>query len=203
MRSDYLDIDVAGLCSVIHTCTGCGTDSRCCCSSYEVCVSEDELNKIIGCMPEAAKYCTHLKSNNSYDNVFEQVGSNVFSVDTTEKGLCVFAYSNHGKNLCSLHSVSIDLGLPGHGLKPRVCSLWPLIISEGEPKTLSIHEDAFDFTCNIEKYSGSLSLCPSVVAIVESVFDNKFECELQKAANNGLPWTRIQLPSTLVGDLWR
>ena len=153
-------------------------------------------------MPEAAEYCTHLNSNNSYENVFEEVGSNVFSVDTTEKGLCVFAYSKHGKKLCSLHSVSIDLGIPGRGLKPLVCSLWPLIISEGDPKTLSIHEDAFDFTCNIENYSGSLLLCPSIVDIVESVFGNKFAFELKKAANNGLSRTRIQLPSTIVGDLW-
>lgn len=203
MNSHYVDVDVSAICSVTHNCTGCAGDSKCCCSSYEVCISTSELTKIIGCIPVAAKFCQHLKSHNSYENVFEEIGRNLFCIDTTEDGLCVFAYSKGDKILCALHSAAVNLGIPVHEVKPKACLIWPLTISEGKRKILSMDHDVLEFRCNAQNHNGTLSLCPSIAGIVESAFGQKFRYELESAANKGLHWARIPLRGLLAGELRR
>jgi hypothetical protein len=184
-----------------HNCIGCQGDTKCCCSSYEVSISSSELTKIIGCIPDAAKFCPHLKSHNGYENVFEQIGLNLFRIDTAANGLCVFAYSKDNKTLCSLHSVSINLGVSVHQVKPKTCLIWPLAISEGKRGILSMHEDALEFRCNAQNHNDSLSLCPNIGRIVESAFGQRFRCELGSAANKGLHRTKIPLHGPIAGEL--
>ena len=86
-----VEVDVESLLSLENRCKGCVRGERCCCSSYEVCVTTAELKRIIKVLPEAAKYCPHLLTTGGYDNVFEQEEPGLFSIDTTEDGLCLFA----------------------------------------------------------------------------------------------------------------
>lgn len=193
MNSRSIDVDVAAICAVTHNCTGCAGESKCCCSSYEVCISTSELNRIIQYLPVAATFCRHLKLANGYDNVFEDLGRNLFCLDTTEDGLCVFAYSKDNKILCALHSAAVQLGIPVHEVKPKACLIWPLSISEGKSKTLSVDHDALAFRCNAQKRNEALRLCPSIAGIVENTFGRKFRCDLENAANKGLRRIRITL----------
>ena len=197
MKSQSLEIDVAGICSVDHKCTGCPGESKRCCSSYEVTISKKELQNLIGYIPLATHYCSHLKSNHVYDNVFEQISSSLYSIDTNEEGICVFAYFEGDRIACSLHAVAEKLGIPFRKVKPEACLLWPLAIFEGESRILSIDDDIFEFSCNARYAKGTFSLCPSIADNIERVFGIEFTKDLQDAANKGLNWTRIALCGSL------
>lgn len=200
MNPQSLKIDVAGICSVIHNCTGCPGESKRCCSSYEVTINSKELQNIIGCMPLAARFCSHLKSHYIYENVFEQISRGLYCIDTNEDGTCVFAYLEGNRIVCSLHTVAEQLGIPFRKGKPESCLLWPLAIFEGETRILSIHDDAFEFSCNTRNVKGRFSLCPSIAKNIERVFSVEFRNELQDAANKRLHWTSIPLRGPLASE---
>jgi hypothetical protein len=151
-----VEVNVESLLSIENRCRGCVKGERCCCSSYEVCVTTAELKRIIKILPEAAKFCPHLLTVGGYDNVFEEVEPGLFSIDTTEDGLCLFAYWSHHRIHCSLHTASGTLGLPLSYVKPKVCLLWPMHFSEGD-EVLAMINDAFLFSCNVRKAAGSRS----------------------------------------------
>ena len=193
MKFQSLEIDVAGICSFTHKCTGCLGESKSCCSSYEVTIGSKELQNIIGCIPLAAPFCSHLKSDHVYENVFEQISTNLYSIDTTEEGTCVFAYFEGDRIVCSLHTVAENLRISIREIKPMPCLLWPLAIFEGESKILSIDDDIFEFSCNKRNAKGTFSLCSSIADNIENIFGIEFRKALQDAANKGLHWTRIPL----------
>jgi hypothetical protein len=193
MKEKYLGVDVAGICALIHNCTGCRDQSKRCCSSFEVTITGRELSNIVGYFPFAVQFCPHLGKDHSYENVFEQLGPDLYCIDTSEDGLCVFAYFESNTICCSLHTVSSRLKIPLREIKPMSCVLWPLAISEGEQPILSIDDDAFEFNCNAKNKKGSLSLCSSIAENIKMAFGKEFSFELQTAANKGLHWTRIPL----------
>src|ERR1700690_234543 len=193
MNPENLEIDVAGICSVLHNCTGCPGESQHCCASYEVTISKKELQNIIGCVPLAARFCSQLKSRYVYENVFEQISSDLYCIDTNEDGTCVFSFLAGNRITCSLHTVAEQLAIPFRKVKPESCLLWPLAIFEGETRILSIHDDAFEFSCNTRNIKRRFSLCPSITQNIERVFGIEFRDELQNAVNKRLRWTSIPL----------
>lgn len=197
MKSSIIEVDVAGLCSVTHRCTGCKGESRCCCSSYEVAIKKRELERIVGYIPNTIQFCPHLESSNGYKNVFENISNGLYCIDTDEDGLCVFAYFKSRKMLCSLHTVSKKLGIPFSSIKPISCILWPLAIFESDTRILSIQDDVFEFKCNKHRRLDKLSLSPSIARNVEILFGRSFRQELEKATNRGMRWPRITLRSPL------
>jgi hypothetical protein len=193
MNPQRLEIDVAGICSVKHNCTGCSSETPCCCSSYEVTINSQELRNISGCLPLAARFCPHLKSNHSYENVFEEISRGLYCLDTKENGACVFAYLKGNKLVCSLHTVAEQTGILFRNAKPESCLLWPLAIYEGEKRILSIDDDAFEFSCNTRNAKGKFSLCSSIAENIERVFGVEFRNELQEAVDKKRPWLSIPL----------
>jgi hypothetical protein len=179
-----VDVDVESLLSIENRCEGCSKGERCCCSSYEVCVTAAELKRIIKVLPEAATYCPHLLTLGGYDNVFEEEEPGLFSIDTTEDGLCLFAYWSNHRIHCSLHSVAMKLGLPLAQVKPKVCLLWPMHFTEGD-EVLAIIGDAFLFTCNFKKHARSRSLSPGFVEAIELVYGEGCGVQVENAAGNG------------------
>ena len=179
-----VDVDVESLLSLENRCNGCAKGERCCCSSYEVCVTTAELKRIIKVLPEAARLCPHLLTAGGYDNVFEEEEPGLFSIDTTEDGLCLFAYRSHRRTICSLHTVAMTLGLPLEQVKPKVCLLWPMHFSEGD-EVLAMIGDAFLFNCNARKAPGSRSLSPGFVEAIELVYGEGCGIQVQQAAENG------------------
>jgi hypothetical protein len=198
-----IDVDVDAICSVLHHCTGCRGAFKLCCASYEVTISSRELKNIVGCIPLASRFSPRLKSRSGYENVFDKISRNLYSIDTDEEGMCVFAYHDMDKIACSLHTVSEKLGIPLRQAKPLSCLLWPLSICEGETNILSIQDDISEFSCisNNEGHAdGPLSLCPSIARNVDAVFGIQFMNDLQDAANKGLHWTSIPLRGLLASD---
>jgi len=197
MRARYVDVDIDGICAIAHDCTGCGQSSRYCCASYEICLSETEVERAIGWMSEAAQYAHHLRSDDGFANVFDETDDGLFSMDTTDSGLCVFAYVKQGNLLCSLHSAALDHGIPLPVIKPSSCLLWPLSISDGSNQTVSVQDDVLDFPCNRRWRKRPLSLYPSVAEILNTVFGERFRKDVEAAASKGSKQARIKLPDGL------
>ena len=179
-----VEVDVESLLSLENRCNGCAGGEKCCCASYEVCVTTAELKRIIKVLPEAAKLCPHLLTVGGYDNVFEEEEPGLYSIDTTEDGLCLFAYRSHGRIHCSLHTVAMTLGLPLEEVKPKVCLLWPMHFSDGD-EVLAMIDDAFLFSCNTRKAPGSRSLSPGFVEAIEQVYGEGCGNQVRDAAEKG------------------
>ncbi len=179
-----VDIDIESLLQLENRCNGCAKGDKCCCSSYEVCVTAAEIKRIIRVLPEAAKLCPRLLTARGYDNVFEEEEPGLFSIDTNEDGLCVFAYWSNGRTHCSLHTVAMTLGLPLEQVKPKVCLLWPMHFSDGE-EVLATINDAFLFKCNVRKAPGSRRLDEGFVETIERVYGEGCGAQVMQAAENG------------------
>jgi hypothetical protein len=179
-----VEVDVESLLLIENRCNGCAKGEKCCCSSYEVCVTTAEVKRIIKVLPEAAKLCTHLLTRGGYDNVFEEEEPGLYSIDTTEDGLCLFAYRSPGRISCSLHTVAMTLGLPLEQVKPKVCILWPMHFSDGD-EALAMINDAFEFACNRKKAPGSRTLSPGFVEAIEQVYGEGCGSQVKVAAENG------------------
>ncbi len=179
-----VEVDLGSLLLLENTCGGCAMGEKCCCSSYEVCVTTEEVKRIIRVLPEAAKFCPHLLTAGGYDNVFEEEEPGLYSIDTTEDGLCLFAYWDQGRVHCSLHTVAMELGLPLEEVKPKVCILWPMHFSDGD-EVLAMISDAFLFRCNIRKAPGSRTLSPGFVDALEMIYGEGCGMQAKRAAENG------------------
>jgi len=183
-RRSSVEVDIESLLQLENRCNGCARGEKCCCSSYEVCITTAEVKRIIKFLPEAARYCPHLLTIGGYDNVFEEEEPGLFSIDTTEDGLCLFAYWSQNRTHCSLHTVAMTLGLPLEQVKPKVCMLWPMHFSDGD-EVLGMINDAFLFKCNARKEPGSRSLSPGFVEAIELVYGEGCGSQVKEAAENG------------------
>jgi hypothetical protein len=142
------------------------------------------MKRILKLLPEVAKLCPHLLTRGGYDNVFEQEEPGLFSIDTDEDGLCLFAYRVKKGTHCSLHTVAMTLELPLEQVKPKVCLLWPLHFSDGE-EVLSVIEDAYLFPCNLRRKPGLCSLSPGFVTVIDQVYGEGCGMQVQQAAQDG------------------
>jgi hypothetical protein len=179
-----VDIDITSLRSVEHDCDGCAPGEPCCCSTYEVCVTAAEMRRIIRVMPEVVKLCPHLEMDDGYDNVFERVEPGLYAIDTTEDGLCLFAYTARRKIKCALHTVAAERGIPLSKVKPKACLLWPMTYSEGA-EALSLTDDALLFHCNAPKRKGSRSINASLIEAIECVYGGGSGGLVEQAARKG------------------
>jgi hypothetical protein len=183
-RKRVLRVDVASLLSLDHACRGCITGEPCCCATYEVCVSAAEMDRIIELLPEAARFCPHLKSGAGYDNLFEELERGLFALDTNEDGLCLLAYVSRNRVRCSLHAAAAALGLSPGTVKPKACLLWPMTFSDGD-EVLSLTGDAFSFSCNSRKRAGSRRISPPLVEAIALVYGDGAGTAVEQEARKG------------------
>jgi len=185
-RRRALQVDLASLLSIDHACHGCKKGGKSCCATYEVCVSAAEMGRIIRVLPEAARLCPHLETDGGFDNVFEEVEPGLFAIDTTEDGLCLFAFRSSNTVRCSLHAAASSLGLALEQVKPKACLLWPMIFSEGN-EMLALADDALSFSCNSRRRGRSRRLSSSLMEAIETVYGRDVGTLLQKEAYKGSP----------------
>jgi hypothetical protein len=185
MKIESLAVDLDALTMFYHACSGCPQDVFCCCARYDICINTLEMERVIAYLPQVAHYIPQLMTDDGYDNVFEEIGTDLFRIDTQDDDLCVFAYHEHRATRCALHRVALDMGLPVHALKPQACLLWPLALSETAPYILSVHVDAPQFTCNHPRPKQK-SLHPSIHAIITTVFGQAFAHAVTQAVHQGL-----------------
>ncbi|MBZ0255037.1 hypothetical protein K8I31_03185 [bacterium] len=198
MKKRTIEVDVAALCSINHACDSCaGHAQPFCCGHYEICISEAEIAKIDGFIAEASRDCPGLIVDGGYENVIEPVDDGLYCIDENGDGQCVFAYAHGDEMRCGLHSAALRLNAPVPTAKPRSCILWPLAISGGRNKTLSVVDDAMAFHCNAKRRTGAKTLHPSIVEILNDVFGALFRREIVAAARQGIETLRLPLPDAL------
>lgn len=183
---DKIFVDIKALSSITHYCNPMICSSRkCCCQSFEVCIDMSELETITGFMPLAATFSKSLKCGKYIKNVFDKLESNLFSIDQKKLDLCVFAYYGRRREiLCSLHTVAEKFGYKPEIIKPRVCTLWPLALTDDKPCYLTVDDDAFLFPCNSLKKSDETLLDPCIDSIIEKAFGAEFLRKLYKCCIN-------------------
>jgi hypothetical protein len=179
-----LHVDLASILSIDHVCDGCRTGELCCCSAYEVCVTAMELERIIRVLPEAARVRPELETGGGYDNIFDEVRSGLFAIDTDDEGLCLLAFRSGGKVRCSLHAAAEALGLSPEQVKPKSCLLWPMNFSEGK-EVLSLVDDALAFRCNTLRRGRSRHLSRAFVTAVDAVYGKGVGLRLEQEAARG------------------
>ncbi len=164
-RRNRIRIDYKSIRNIDHECVGCSEVAENCCARYDVCVTTAELKKIILVLPEAAKYCRHLREKNGYANVFDEAENGLHSIETHENGLCVFAFRNKGLIRCSLHAVETSRGLPLGSVKPKMCVLWPLTFSE-DGRELTLHDGALSCRGSSLRKKPSRHISPALIETI-------------------------------------
>jgi hypothetical protein len=175
-------VDIVSLLSISHKCVpGVCSSNMCCCSQYEICIDDRELERITAYIPAASEWAHELRCGSGFENVFDETGDDLYSIDTDEDDLCIFAYPGVKNSvLCSLHTVALDLKLPPVEVKPISCATWPLAVSYNNPHILSVAEDAFDFPCNTKNTKGLLD--HGISCIIKDVYGEEFLKAVQDAS---------------------
>jgi hypothetical protein len=175
-------VDLQALRRLGHSCQpALCRGERTCCSSYEVRAGEDEASRIVGMLPYAARYAPHLRDDEDYANPFEDEDEDGVTLAVLESGACIFAFRGRdGGVRCSLHAAALDLDLPPFAYKPFSCALWPLALSEDEPRTLTVQPGALGFACNASRRPGK-GMHRGVVEILTECFGAPFAEAVEQA----------------------
>ena len=189
-----MTIEMKQIARLTHACDGCKNKdpNQSCCATYEVCITPAEVDAIVGVLPEASKDCPELKDGDDFQNVFEETDDGLVCLDTTEDGLCVFAYQAEGEVRCALHSAAERLKIPLEEVKPAVCLLWPLSISDDEPR-LSIADDALEFHCNTRRDSTQPLTQSAFMDTIELVYGTDVREQTVNAAEAGCEQATVSL----------
>ncbi|HHP7236371.1 MAG TPA: hypothetical protein ACFCUC_17200 [Desulfobacterales bacterium] len=175
-------VDLAAIASISHRCRPQHCDaSEFCCAQYEVCVTEIEMQTIVGYMPLASQLARHLCSGNRYRNVFEEIDTDLLAIDTDDQDLCLFAYRSDRGTLCVLHSVAERLGRLPVEIKPQSCTLWPLAMAAARPAILSVQTDAERFACNRIRSTPARNPDAGIEEILRMVFGEDFLRSVRRA----------------------
>ncbi len=179
---DAIEVDIEALYSITYCCTpGVCSKSQCCCARYEICIDRQEMSNLIGYLPEASTYAQDLRDGSGYENVFEELGPNLFAIDMNDEDICSFSYlSKNDEVFCALHTAALELDLPPHEVKPKSCTTWPLAVSESKPVRLSISDDAFSFPCNAPR-TETETLDPNIAQIIQDIYGEAFLKKVNEA----------------------
>jgi hypothetical protein len=176
-RGTTILVDLTALSSIAHACDpllcrSCGS----CCGRYEIALSARELERMVGISPEARKFQPDLDP----EDFFEELDDGGCALASDEDGLCAFAWRDQeGRVLCSAHSAALARGLDPYRVKPSCCSLWPLALSEGRPRVLTVQDDAFELPCNRRRRDEGLD--SGVADIIRGLFGARFLSEVREA----------------------
>jgi hypothetical protein len=181
-----IHIDIKALLALSHTCRPERCDRRLsCCATYEVPLERGESSRVLGLLPDAARYAKKLREQGDFVDPLDE-GEMGPCLATDESGKCMFAYTKQGATLCSLHSAALDLNMPPYRMKPRACSLWPLAITDDDPQVLGVQPGALSFPCNARRRKGAKRLHPGVADTIREVLGSAFLAELEDAISAGV-----------------
>ncbi len=176
-------VDIDALAALAHrcdpmTCRHVGS----CCSQFEVEVRRDEASRAVGMTPEASKFTNALIDD---DGVLEDpidYTTTGLCLATDEDGLCIFGFhTKQGAVRCSLHAAALEHGMKPQDVKPRPCSLWPLVLDDDlKPPLLTVHDEALEFPCNRRRHGRTLNagVQDLIVGVLGEDFLNAVEAYL-------------------------
>ena len=175
LRIGRVTVDIQALSQLKHACDPALCRAQaCCCQCYEITFTRREMETAIGLMPVCAGYARHLQHAGMLENPFEPVPGGLFTVDEYEQDACAFAFRDHsGRMWCAIHAAALDLSLSPWTTKPKMCTLWPLALSEGRTPVLSVDANAYRFPCNTRRRK-SLRLDAGVAACIQRVLGGRF-----------------------------
>lgn len=160
-------IDAGGLAGLGHECRPERCVERSCCAEFEPFIEPDEIERVVGYLPLAARWVPDLEAD---DNIFDDERSGALIIEESEEGFCRLAFRDgRGGPRCALHAAALELRADPYRIKPRACVLWPLALSGDDPPILSVQTDAPAFPCNRAR-PPKPPLDPNVAAIVAAVF---------------------------------
>jgi hypothetical protein len=180
-----ISADLAALRRLAHRCdpTLC-TRGPFCCAVYEVEVSEDEMQRMIGLWPKAAGLARHLKAAEADGELFDLDDTGQWTLGQRDDGTCLWAYRDRRqRRLCSVHTAADRLGLDPLATKPAPCTLWPLSLSDGPHPVLSVADDVYEFPCNRRRRGRGLDA--GVIELVQCSFGGQTARRLADAAAEG------------------
>jgi len=192
---DGVTVDLLGLISIDYLCDPklCN-GQKSCCAYYDVCITEEDVNKIIPHFPEAACFAKHIKTmEGEYVNVFDEPddddddddddeNNGFISLDTDDDFTCKLAWKNEaGDVLCSLHSQALKNNISFYDAKPKSCCLWPLAESDSKAKSLSIDSDCVKFPCVTIKKVQDYKLNKEIALIIKNIYGLDFLNKINNA----------------------
>jgi hypothetical protein len=162
-------VDLHAIRGIAHTCDPrlCASSGSCC-ACYEVTVTEEEVSRAIGLLPNARRYARGLG-----EDICEETDDGL-ALATNAAGRCVFAFKRRGQTLCALHAASSRLALDPYRMKPWSCTLWPLAVSESHPPVLGVQDGAFDFPCNHPRDPAEPGLDPGIADTLRACYGQAF-----------------------------
>lgn len=184
-----LAVDLESLFSLEHVCRPevC-KDSHCCCSYFEIEIHRWERDPLVTMFPAAAAFNGVLSRDDALSDIFEEEIQSNIVIKSNGDDYCILAYQGEsGQPLCALHSAALKMNIPPARVKPRCCALWPLVIDDDEAiPILTLHSDAFVFTCNTRRTPFNRELDPGVAEIIESVYGEDFLTKVRRAGRKFL-----------------
>ncbi len=174
-------VDINALFSLSHKCnpTSC-VDKKQCCASYEVCIEDKEIDKILPHFPEAAKFKPEIVEREFLEDLFREVEDGLVAIETNDDGQCLLGcQGENGELLCSLHCQSIKNNLSFYDAKPKSCGLWPLAEIAVETPVLTVQNDALEFVCNDQSEDLKV-LDKEVSSIIENIYGKDFLDQLNE-----------------------
>ena len=180
---DGIIIDLLALLSINYLCDPALCNGmKSCCASYDVCITEKDIIKIIPYFPQASIYAPQIKEDEGgFSNLFEENDDGLFSMETDENFQCKLAWKNEaGDVLCSLHTHALKNNLSFYDTKPKSCCLWPLAESDPEEKSLCIDSDCLLFPCVKEKPVQDFILNEELALIIENIYGLEFLAKINQ-----------------------
>lgn len=170
-------LDAQALRGLAHACIPAAcTAEPSCCATYEIAVTERELEAALGFCGAARRWARMLDPEECY----EETDEGGLALAAHEDGACCFAY-RRGKNRkalwCSLHTAALEQNLDPAAVKPMPCRLWPLALSEDDAPVLSVQDGAFAFPCNRRRRAKGLD--PGVRELLVSAFGEAAAADIE------------------------
>lgn len=180
---DGIIVDIMAIISIEYLCDPklC-SGKKSCCASYDVCIEQKDVTKIIPYFPGAAVFAPHIKDGDEYINMFDEIDDELISLESDENWQCKLAWKNKsGDVLCSLHSHALKNNLSFYDTKPKVCCLWPLAESDTKQQSLTIDSDCLNFPCIKEKIVQDFKINKEIADIIENIYGLGFLHKIESA----------------------
>lgn len=159
-----------------------------CCSRYDVVIDDSEREKLLGLLPGCAEFQPSLWGVDGPENPFDDSSDDgLYSVDQDDNGCVILYDGTAGEKICALHSTALALGLDPYVCKPLACTLWPLILIEGQRVILGLDSEVFDFPCASAKERPDTRLPQGFRRTLQLVFSDAWLGDLEQLAQQLLP----------------
>ena len=183
VRVGDVDVELAAIYGVTFQCDARLCRDMACCCDFDVVIDASERARLLGLIPECARFQPALLGPDGPENPFDDDDDDgLYGVDQDEDG-CVLSYPGpDGESSCALHAAALTLGLDPLHHKPLACALWPLVIVEGRRVILGLDDEVFGFPCARLKERPDARLPDGFTRALRLIFGDAWLRELDAAA---------------------